>query len=426
MANIAVTSSYGPARTGSVKPEVTAPGDNTLTAGAFFHLDNLLASPSERSKVGIGGLHHRAGGTSSAAPVVAGIGALFLEKCAGATWSDFKEAITQHTFAPDLYTGSLPNDRWGYGKISAIAALASTTPRPSLIYENDEFCAGDSMPIALSDVYPSMLWNTGSSNASIVATTTDLYYAHVVDDKGCVGMSDSVAIFKRPNPSQPVILASEDLPACPNETLVLSLTEAYGAYAWSNGALTDVIEVSESGEYDVTVSNLHHCTAVSAPLQVDFHPAQVVPELHWKEDGNLYVIADSQSFSKVDWYRNGQVLSDSGWVLLNPEVGEYKVVLTDSNACVYGSNDIHILSLDQNEIGSEPTRVFPNPVQHQLFIQAGPQFTHWFLYDAIGKRVLDSNLAGAKVEVEVGELPQGVYLLHLTGAHAAEMIKVVR
>lgn len=118
---ISVTSSLGPSRDGRVKPEISAPGDITLSAEPLYYLDLFIANAS--NKVALGGMHVRNGGTSMASPVVAGVVALYLQKNPNAGWKEIKDAI-QLSAMQDNFTGNnLPDNTWGYGKVDAFGAL---------------------------------------------------------------------------------------------------------------------------------------------------------------------------------------------------------------------------------------------------------------------------------------------------------------
>jgi subtilisin family serine protease len=117
------SSSLGPTRDGRIKPEITAPGNTTLSAGQFATLYGLLIY--QPYKVGIGGLHNTNGGTSMASPVVAGVAAMYLEKNPEASWKEVKAAITS-TARMDSITGySLPDNKFGYGRVDAFEAMTT-------------------------------------------------------------------------------------------------------------------------------------------------------------------------------------------------------------------------------------------------------------------------------------------------------------
>lgn len=118
---IAPSSSKGPTRDDRQKPDIAASGDNMISCAVLSLLPaNLAAIPY---LMGVDSLHILDGGTSSSSPVVAGLGALFLQKYPNTTNAIFKDAI-QSCAKQDIFTGTaLPNTTWGYGKLDGFAAI---------------------------------------------------------------------------------------------------------------------------------------------------------------------------------------------------------------------------------------------------------------------------------------------------------------
>ncbi len=115
-------SSKGPTRDGIIKPDVAASGDLSLSAAPMWVLNNSAYNPYVDS----GGWHGRNGGTSMASPIVAGIAALYLERCSFASYSNFKTDLFSTSYS-DGFTGTLPNLSFGYGKPDAFALLQQQT-----------------------------------------------------------------------------------------------------------------------------------------------------------------------------------------------------------------------------------------------------------------------------------------------------------
>lgn len=131
---ISAGSSKGPTRHNIVKPDVIGAGDVSLCAGTIPTLNN----PAAYGVVDSSGWHVRNGGTSMASPIIAGIAALYLERCKYASYSDFISDLHATSYT-DTHTGVVPNYAAGYGKAHAFDLLLAQTleTKPTIAYESD-------------------------------------------------------------------------------------------------------------------------------------------------------------------------------------------------------------------------------------------------------------------------------------------------
>jgi len=96
-----------------VKPEIAAPGQ--------FHVAPALTTASATSLLHASKLYRPFNGTSAATPYVAGLMALALEKKPTVTVGELRSAI-KSAASQDRFTGTVPNAKWGYGKLDLAAA----------------------------------------------------------------------------------------------------------------------------------------------------------------------------------------------------------------------------------------------------------------------------------------------------------------
>ncbi|MGQ9559450.1 MAG: S8 family serine peptidase [Candidatus Oleimicrobiaceae bacterium] len=123
-------SSPGPTRDGRTKPEVAAPGEKI---GAALSADADPSQPTSMFYTGSSqfpnglvlpdGVHGIGQGTSMAAPHVAGVAALALQRDSTLSCVQIRQML-QDSARRDAFTGTVPNDLWGYGKIWANAIIA--------------------------------------------------------------------------------------------------------------------------------------------------------------------------------------------------------------------------------------------------------------------------------------------------------------
>ena len=256
---IANSSSLGPDRRGNVKPDIGATGNFTLgPAPASVIAAGMAAGPVNRGRVALGGKHRLNGGTSMASPVVAGIVALYLEKCPTATMAEIKAAVTG-TAKQDAFTGIVPNFYFGYGKVDAFAVLNQSNYSLS-IGTDKNICEGDSVQIS-SPTFSSYQWSTGDTSQGVYFdTTASNISVNVLNISGCMARSDTVNVTWHPLPIKPTVVVNG------NDTLVYSTTLNL-QWFYNTNALTGEVDTMHlalnNGAYYVEVTDGFGCSAVS-------------------------------------------------------------------------------------------------------------------------------------------------------------------
>jgi hypothetical protein len=254
-------SSKGPNRVGQIKPDISATGDGMMSSCPIWLSDALVTS--NPSMLAEGGRHVRNGGTSMASPVIAGIAALYLEKCPDASYEDFIDALHDEAYE-DEYTGFTPNMGYGYGKIDAFQLLNSTNFEVSLI--GDTLICDDPVDFSTIDgFYTTYEWFNGATEPVITMDETADVYTTVTNSQGCKGFSDTIHVVKGSLPLFPTI----------NFIGGGLITVPAANYQWYfNGEPIDSTDAQyhnpdTTGYYSVEVFSEEGCSYLSEEVYVD-------------------------------------------------------------------------------------------------------------------------------------------------------------
>lgn len=269
---LSINSSKGPNREGIIKPDVAASGDLILASCPLWLSATLQGS--NPAMLAQGGQHVRNGGTSMASPVIAGIAALYLEKCPTSTFQDFLDDLHANGYQ-DSWTGTTPNLGYGYGKVNAFQLLKNTNFDVTII--------GDTLicdnPVTFStqeNNFASYEWHNLNTNASQDIDWDDTVSVSVTNTEGCKALSDTIIVVKGTLPTYPII----------NQIGGGLITSPADSIQWFyEGVPIDSANVQyynpdTTGNYTVQVFGPEGCSYTSNPYWVDL--SQIV-ELNLNE-----------------------------------------------------------------------------------------------------------------------------------------------
>ncbi|MCJ8290858.1 MAG: S8 family serine peptidase [Crocinitomicaceae bacterium] len=183
---LALKSSKGPSRHNVVKPDISAAGEVSLAAAPLW----VPSIPQAYTVLDSGLLHMRNSGTSMSSPLVAGVAALYLEKCSKAPYTDFKEDMIATAFS-DGFTGTLPNFGYGHGKIHALNLLLETN-FTTFVAGPDGICDEPIiLDIGSTETISSADWSDGSNLTPLSTSTPGDYSAIVYNLQRCISYTDT-------------------------------------------------------------------------------------------------------------------------------------------------------------------------------------------------------------------------------------------
>ncbi|MEP7264282.1 MAG: gliding motility-associated C-terminal domain-containing protein, partial [Bacteroidota bacterium] len=192
-------------------------------------------------------------------------------------------------------------------------------------------------------------WSNGALTQDITNLPSGTYTVTVTDSIACV---DSLVITL----SEPALLSvtfNKIDPSCGLNNGSVTALPAGGTspyqYLWSNAQVTQTINGLAAGNYTVTVTDLHNCTA-TADTDLVAHPSPVIVSDSTNSvscfsgtDGDIYILVISGSSPFSYLWSNGAVVEDN----INIPAGQYTITVTDSLGCT----DVAVFNVNQPAAG---------------------------------------------------------------------------
>ncbi len=211
------------------------------------------------------------------------------------------------------------------------SAVASTTvivnPTPNLtLLANEILCNGQSVSIyAISNPGNTYNWSTGQNTSFITVspTSTTMYTVLVTDANGCTNMASTTISVTQ----APTVFINGETSICQGSTSTLTATGGH-SYLWSNGSTSSAINVTSSGTYSVTASDVNGCTGTtSATVQVSPLPNASISGNTDICQGSSTVLTAPEGYSYL-WSNNNTTRS-----ITVTTSGNYAVTITNANGC---------------------------------------------------------------------------------------------
>lgn len=156
----------------------------------------------------------------------------------------------------------------------------------------------------------SYLWSTGAVTQSITASTQGNYQVTITDINGCTRASNLTPVTFFPVAS---ITSSGPTTFCAGNNVSLT-AHPTGTYLWTNGSTNATISnITTSGSYGVSVTDVNGCTSSVAPVNVVVNPLPTGSIVAGGPttvcDGNTAIINTNPTPHTIyKWYKNGSAI----------------------------------------------------------------------------------------------------------------------
>jgi hypothetical protein len=292
------------------------------------------------------------------------------------------------------------------------------------------FCQGGSVVLTASSG-DSYMWSNGATTQAITVTAPGNYSVTVTTGT-CNSTSPVTSVTVNPLPPAN-ISAGGPITFCQPNTVVLTAS-AGSSWLWSNGATTQSITVSTSGNYSVTVTNSSGCSATSAATTVTVSPQPTVTlsaapytSLFPGLTTTLTATVTPPGTYTYTWFKGAAVVPGATANTLSvtlSDLGSYSVNAANAGGCNNTSNTVTI-----SDSATARLFIMPNPNDGQFQVSyysaANTSFT-MNIFDAKGAMVYSKAYSITtpyqRMDVDIRKNNAGIYrivLIDKTGKRLA-------
>jgi hypothetical protein len=289
----------------------------------------------------------------------------------------------------------------------------------------------NAVKITLPSGYASYEWSTKEKGNTITVDKAGTYRATVRDAVGNSTLTSVVVLNTDAKPAQPNIIQQGEQQACADSSFQFSVNDDGAIYSWyKQGATTPITsgvtaKIAESGNYYVKAQNIFGCvsdnsTASTLTIRAKIGKPTIEPS------GPFSISASIPEGATVNesflWGRPGSETDTTATLIKILKSGVYttkaKVTYTIGNnnlVCYSDTASREFKTNEQNEVV-----IYPNPSQGAyIYIESRDNIKDAAitLYDIRGNviRTTAPKLLDSRMQIDVGLLPTGKYILRVTG-----------
>ncbi len=278
-------------------------------------------------------------------------------------------------------------------------------------------------------------WDNGSTGQVRSVDESGSYHVTVTNQYTCA-TSDTINVTLKKNP---VVDLGSDTSVCNGVTLSLNAGSDGVSYFWSNGATSQVVNVSEEGSYHVFVTNNLGCIKSDTIVVSMSGELPAIDGININNNGLntfKFTAMNPQNVIGYDWDfgdSSEHSFQQSPTHVYANGAASYVVVLRLSSSCGFLSDttSAHITGIHQLNVGNDEMTVYPNPAKATATIlnKGNLKMEKVEVYNVLGQVVYRAAADSRdKHTLALGGMSAGVYTIQVytdkgTVARKLEILK---
>ncbi len=190
---------------------------------------------------------------------------------------------------PTTYVFTLTLDSANVGCITQDELMVTVNPLPTLAIDGpSQICEGEEASLEALGNFQDILWNTGATGSSILASTAGSYFA-----EASLGQCDISTTFILEVIDLPDLDLGTDVQVC--ETSAPVILSVQDPALWNTGVISNSIEVNSSGQFTATITSSNCSISDTINVVIDTFPTSTLLEEYTLCQGSTIDLNSGQS-----------------------------------------------------------------------------------------------------------------------------------
>jgi hypothetical protein len=312
---------------------------------------------------------------------------------------------------------------------STVITALTINPLPTVTTTGDtSICAGGTATITAYGA-TTYTWQPGNLNGSMIMVSPNQLTTYTVEGTNQNGCKNTATFIVTVNPLPTVTLANQT--AICADVVAFNLTggvPAGGTYSGpgvNNNQFDPIIAGTGTHTITYTYTDANTGCSNSATNTILVNPLPPVPTI--SVNGTTFT---SSAINGNQWYLNGNPVNGAtNQNFTCTGNGSYSVCVTDANGCKSCSAALNFttFSIDEGRLANSVT-VYPNPFKNKLIFNCNDNASkiEVEILSVLGQIVYDFELKYPQTEIQLSQIPSGVYFIRVTNSDGTIIKKIIK